>query len=154
MGTRLEPGALAPDFTLSDQDGRPVSLEEFRGRKVVIYFYPADLTPGCTTEACQFSENLQQFRAADVPVLGVSPDDAASHQKFREAHSLAFPLLTDAEHKVMEAYGAWGEKKLYGRASIGVIRSTFLVDETGHILRAWYNVRANGHAEKVLAALC
>lgn len=153
MATRLEPGAPAPDFTLPDQDGRPVSLEELRGRKVVIYFYPADMTPGCTTEACQFNENLQQFRAADVPVLGISPDDAASHQKFREAHGLGFPLLTDADHRVMEAYGAWGEKKLYGRASIGVIRSTFLVDETGHILRAWYNVRANGHAGKVLAEL-
>jgi peroxiredoxin Q/BCP len=118
---------------------------------VVLYFYPKDMTVGCTAEACQFNDNLQQFSAANVAVLGISPDGAASHQKFRAEHGLTFPLLTDADHAVMEAYGAWGEKTLYGKKSVGVIRSTFLIDEEGKVQRAWYSVKANGHAEKVLA---
>ena len=149
---KLEQGWPAPSFTLPDQDGKPVSLEEFRGQKVVVYFYPKDMTAGCTAEACQFNDNLQQFSAANVAVLGVSPDGAESHQKFRAEHGLTFPLLTDADHAVMESYGAWGEKILYGKKSVGVIRSTFLIDEEGKVQRAWYSVKANGHAEKVLAA--
>jgi thioredoxin-dependent peroxiredoxin len=150
---RLAEGDPAPDFTLPDADGASVSLSSFRGRRVVVYFYPADDTPGCTKEACQFNDNLSGFAAADVPVLGISPDDAASHQRFRSKYGLAFPLLTDASHDVMSAYGAWGEKTLYGRKSVGVIRSTFVVGPDGRIERAWHNVRADGHARKVLADL-
>jgi peroxiredoxin Q/BCP len=148
---KLEQGADAPDFTLPDQDGNLVRLKNLRGQKVVVYFYPADMTPGCTAEACQFNDNLQQFKNAQVAVLGVSPDGAESHRKFRERYGLTFPLLTDADHAVMDAYGAWGEKIRYGKTTIGVLRSTFLVDEQGRVARAWYNVRADGHAEKVLA---
>jgi peroxiredoxin Q/BCP len=150
MMGKLEQGSPAPLFTLPDQDGKPVSLDDFRGQKVVVYFYPKDMTPGCTAEACQFNDNLQQFSAANVAVLGISPDGAESHQKFRAEHGLTFPLLTDADHAVMESYGAWGEKTLYGKKSIGVIRSTFLIDEDGKVERVWYSVKANGHAEKVL----
>jgi thioredoxin-dependent peroxiredoxin len=152
MATKLQTGDTAPEFTLPDHDGEPVSLADFKGRKVVVYFYPKDDTPGCTKEACGFNDALAQFTEASVPVLGVSSDDAASHQRFRNKYGLEFPLLTDADHAVMEAYGAWGEKTLYGKKSIGVIRSTFLVDEDGRIQKAWYSVKADGHAEKVLAA--
>ena len=151
--TRLDRGDPAPRFTLSDQDGRPVSLADFAGRSVVVYFYPADDTPGCTKEACQFNDNLAAFDGADVPVLGISPDDADSHLRFREKFGLRFPLLTDSDHAVMTAYGAWGEKTLYGRKTVGVIRSTFVIDGEGTIQRGWYNVRADGHAGKVLAEI-
>jgi peroxiredoxin Q/BCP len=150
---KLDRGDDAPPFTLPDQDGNPVSLEDFKGGKVLVYFYPADDTPGCTKEACQFNDNLAAFQAAGVPVLGVSPDGAVSHQRFRGRYGLRFPLLTDADHQVMDAWGAWGEKVRYGQASIGVLRSTFLVGEHGRIERAWHNVRADGHAAQVLAAL-
>ena len=148
---RLEPGASAPSFTLPDQDGNDVSLADFAGRRVIVYFYSADDTPGCTKEACQFNDNLAAFDAADVPVIGISPDDAESHVRFRKAHGLRFPLLSDPDHAVMERYGAWGEKTLYGRKTVGVVRSTFLVDEQGRVAKAWYNVRSDGHALKVLA---
>jgi len=118
---------------------------------VVVYFYPADDTPGCTVEACQFNDNLAAFDQATVAVLGISADDAASHVRFRQKFDLSFPLLTDHDHSVMTAYGAWGEKTLYGKTVIGVIRSTFLIDEGGVVLRAWYNVRTDGHAARVLA---
>jgi thioredoxin-dependent peroxiredoxin len=147
---RLEAGDKAPAFTLPDQDEKKVSLKDFKGSPVVVYFYPADDTPGCTKEACQFNDNLRAFDRAGVTVLGISPDGAAKHTRFREKYGLRFPLLSDPDHGVMEAYGAWGEKTLYGKKSLGVIRSTFLVDATGKIERAWYNVRADGHAEKVL----
>jgi thioredoxin-dependent peroxiredoxin len=147
---RLEAGDKAPAFTLPDQDENKVSLKDFKGRPVVVYFYPADDTPGCTKEACQFNDNLRAFDRAGVTVLGISPDGAAKHIRFREKYGLKFPLLSDPDHGVMEAYGAWGEKTLYGKKSLGVIRSTFLVGSTGKIERAWYNVRADGHAEKVL----
>lgn len=150
---KLMPGMPAPPFTLPDQDAHPVSLGDFSGGQVVVYFYPADDTPGCTKEACQFNDNLSAFARAGVPVLGVSPDDAASHTRFREKFGLGFPLLSDPEHEVMDAYGAWGEKTLYGRKSVGVIRSTFLVDAEGTVAKAWYNVRSDGHAAKVLAEL-
>jgi peroxiredoxin Q/BCP len=150
---KLDQGATAPSFTLPDQDGRPVSLEEFKGSKVVVYFYPKDDTPGCTAEACQFNDNLHAFQQVGVPVLGISADDGASHRRFQEKYGLRFPLLSDLDHQVMDAYGAWGEKTLYGKTTVGVIRSTFLVDEQGRVERAWYNVKADGHAEKVLAEL-
>jgi len=150
---RLTQGLPAPAFTLPDQDANPVSLADFAGRRVVVYFYPADDTPGCTKEACQFSDNMAAFDRADVPVLGISPDDAASHVCFREKFGLHFPLLSDPDHSVMTAYGAWGEKSLYGRTVIGVIRSTFLIDGQGAVQRVWYNVRADGHASKVLAEI-
>ena len=153
MADKLAPGDKAPGFSLPDQDGNLVSLESFAGSRVLIYFYPADDTPGCTKEACQFNDNLAAFQAANVPVLGISPDPAESHQRFRARYGLRFPLLTDADHSVMEAYGAWGEKTLYGKKSIGVIRSTFLIGPDGRIERAWYNVKADGHAEKVLAEI-
>jgi peroxiredoxin Q/BCP len=150
---KLEQGAAAPAFTLPDQDGNPVSLDAFKGGKVLVYFYPADDTPGCTKEACQFNDNLAGFQAAGVPVIGISPDDAASHQRFRNKYGLRFPLLTDAGHQVMDAWGAWGEKTRYGRTSVGVLRSTFLVDEQGRVARVWHDVKADGHAAKVLAEL-
>jgi thioredoxin-dependent peroxiredoxin len=150
---KLEAGVKAPEFTLPDHDGNPVSLEDFKGGKVLVYFYPADDTPGCTKEACQFNDNLAAFQAAGVPVIGISPDDAESHQRFRNKFGLRFPLLTDVHHQVMDAWGAWGEKTRYGQTTIGVLRSTFLVDEQGRIERAWHNVRADGHAAKVLAEL-
>jgi peroxiredoxin Q/BCP len=150
---QLEEGAQAPTFTLPDQDGNRVSLDDFKGSKVLVYFYPADDTPGCTKEACQFNDNLAGFQAAGVPVIGVSPDDAASHQRFRNKYGLRFPLLTDADHAVMDAWGAWGEKTSYGRSSVGVLRSTFLLDEDGRVERAWRNVKADGHAATVLSQL-
>ena len=149
----LEPGDQAPAFTLPDQDSRPVSLEDFKGRKLLLYFYPADDTPGCTKEACQFNDNLHAFQAAQVPVVGVSPDDAASHQRFRSKFGLQFTLLSDPDHAVADQYGAWGERSRYGQTFVGILRSTFLIDEEGRVERAWYNVRADGHAAKVLEEL-
>jgi len=150
---RLAVGDKGPQFTLLDQDGESVSLGDFVGRRVVVYFYPADDTPGCTKEACQFDAALYRFVGAGVEVLGVSPDGSESHRRFRDRYELKLRLLSDENHSVMEAYGAWGEKTLYGRKSVGVIRSTFLLSHDGTIERAWYNVRADGHAEKVLAAV-
>jgi thioredoxin-dependent peroxiredoxin len=150
---KLEAGDKAPAFALPDQDGKTVSSEDFAGKRFVLYFYPRDDTPGCTKEACQFNDNLHAFAKAKVPVLGVSGDTAEKHQKFRAKYGLTFPLLTDADHSVGEAYGAWGEKTLYGKKSIGVIRSTFLIAADGTIARPWYHVKADGHAAKVLAEL-
>jgi thioredoxin-dependent peroxiredoxin len=150
---KLDAGDKAPAFTLPDQDGAKVSLKDFAGQQVVVYFYPRDDTPGCTKEACQFNDNLRAFAKAKVTVLGISADSADKHQKFREKYGLKFPLLTDADHKVGEAYGAWGEKTLYGKKSVGVIRSTFLIGPDGKVARAWYHVKADGHADKVLAEL-
>ncbi|HXQ59440.1 MAG TPA: thioredoxin-dependent thiol peroxidase [Acidimicrobiales bacterium] len=147
----LDAGDKAPAFTLPDQDGRKVSLKDFAGRQVVVYFYPADDTPGCTKEACQFNDNLKAFEKSDVVVIGISPDGAEKHVKFRNKYGLAFPLLSDPDHKVMEKYGAYGEKTLYGKKTVGVIRSTFLIGPDQKIVRAWHHVRADGHAEKVLA---
>ena len=147
---RLEAGDRAPAFTLPDQDGAKISLRDFAGSPVVVYFYPADDTPGCTKEACQFNDNLRAFDRSGVSVVGVSPDDAESHRAFRARYGLRFPLLSDPIHAAMERYGAWGEKTLYGRKTVGVIRSTFLVGGDGRIVRAWYAVRADGHAAKVL----
>ncbi len=127
-----------------------MSLSDFAGQTVVVYFYPRDDTPGCTKEACQFNDALAKFRRLKVPVIGISPDKQASHVKFRDKYGLKFPLLSDPDHTVMEKYGAWGEKVMYGKPTTGVIRSTFLIDEKGKVARAWYSVKADGHAAKVL----
>jgi peroxiredoxin Q/BCP len=147
---RLQPGDVAPEFTLPDADGEPVSLSSFRGRRVIVYFYPAAMTPGCTKEAVGFRDNLGDLDAAGVTVLGVSPDEPAKLAKFRDRDSLTFPLLADADTKVLRAYGAYGEKKLYGKTMVGVIRSTFIVDAEGRIEKAFYNVKATGHVERLL----
>jgi peroxiredoxin Q/BCP len=151
--TTLAEGDLAPAFSLPDQDGSTVSLGDFAGRRVVVYFYPADDTPGCTKEACQFSDLVDEYAALRVEVLGISPDGGTKHQKFRAKFGLEIALLSDPEHEVMALYGAYGPKTLYGRKTVGVIRSTFLIGPDGKIERAWYNVRADGHAAKVLQAL-
>lgn len=150
---RLAAGEVAPGFTLPDQDGNELSLADLAGRRVVLYFYPKDDTPGCTKEATQFDALEEAFREAETAVVGVSPDGAESHRRFRERYGLSIRLLSDPSHETMAAYGAWGEKTLYGRTSVGVIRSTFLVGPDGRIERAWYGVRSDGHAAKVLQAL-
>ncbi|HET8567351.1 MAG TPA: peroxiredoxin [Candidatus Limnocylindria bacterium] len=146
----LSAGDRAPEFSLPDQDGRTVSSKDLRGKRYILYFYPKDDTPGCTTEARQFNDDLASFDGAQVPVYGVSADDASSHQAFRAKCGLRLPLLTDAGNAVMRAYGAWGERP--GRGE-GVIRSTFLVGPEGEVQRAWYGVKPDGHAKEVLAAL-
>ena len=150
---RLSPGDLAPDFELLDADEQPVSLMQMRGERVVLYFYPAALTPGCTTQACDFRDNLSVLKSADTAVIGISPDQPAKLREFREKHGLTFPLLSDPDHKVLEAYGAWGEKKLYGKTVTGVIRSTIVVDGRGDVEEAFYNVKATGHVAKLLRDL-
>jgi peroxiredoxin Q/BCP len=146
---RLAPGDLAPDFTLPDQDGTPVTLSSLRGQKVVLYFYPAAMTPGCTTEACDFRDNLNSFAGGGVRVVGVSKDDAATLRQFAERDGLNFPLLSDTDLAVQQAYGAWGEKSLYGKTVTGAIRSTFVVDEEGRVEKAMYNVKATGHVARL-----
>ncbi len=146
---RLSPGDPAPAFTLPDADEKPVSLKDFRGRKVVVYFYPAASTPGCTTEACDFRDNLAELNDAGFAVLGISPDKPAKLAKFRDAERLTFPLLSDPDRSVLTSYGAYGEKTMYGKKVTGVIRSTFVVDEQGTIAEAHYNVRATGHVAKL-----
>jgi peroxiredoxin Q/BCP len=147
--TRLAPGDRAPEFTLPDADGKDVSLGDFRGRKVVVYFYPAAMTPGCTTQACDFRDSLDSLAAAGVTVLGISPDKPEKLAKFRERDRLTFPLLSDPDRATLEAYGAFGEKTMYGKKVTGVIRSTFVVDEDGAIEIAQYNVKATGHVAKL-----
>lgn len=151
--TRLTPGDTAPEFSLPADSGGTVALPDFRGRRVIVYFYPAAGTPGCTTEACDFSENLATFADAGVDVVGISPDTPEKLARFREAQGLTFPLLADRDHAVMEAWGAWGEKTSYGRTSVGVIRSTFLVDTEGRIAAAQYGVKATGHVGRLLRDL-
>ena len=146
---RLEPGDEAPDFTLPDADGKQVSLSSLRGQQVIVYFYPAAMTPGCTKEACDFRDSIQSLAASGVTVLGISPDAPAKLAKFRDRDSLNFPLLSDPGHEVEKAYGAYGEKVLYGKKSVGVIRSTFVVDPDGKIARAYYNVKATGHVARL-----
>ena len=147
--SRLSPGDPAPDFELTDADGNPVSLSSFRGQKVVLYFYPAAMTPGCTKEAVDFQDNSAELAKAGYQVVGVSPDTPEKLAKFRDAEHLTFPLLSDADKTVMESYGAYGEKKLYGKTVTGVIRSTFVIDADGAIESAQYNVRATGHVAKL-----
>jgi thioredoxin-dependent peroxiredoxin len=143
--SRLEPGDAAPDFTLDDQDGTPVSLADYRGRKVILYFYPEAATPGCTTEACDFRDNLNSLTGAGFAVLGVSRDAPAKNKRFADDEHLTFPLLSDPDRAVHEAYAVWGEKSMYGKTVTGVLRSTFVIDEEGRIQLAQYNVRATGH---------
>jgi len=149
MAARLSAGDTAPDFTLQDSEGREVSLADFRGRNVVVYFYPAASTPGCTKQACDFRDNIASLQGAGYDVVGVSPDPLPKLVKFAEQESLNFPLLSDADHAVAEAYGAWGEKKNYGKTYEGLIRSTFVVDPEGKLAVAQYNVRATGHVAKL-----
>lgn len=150
---RLEAGDVAPGFALSDEAGETMRLSDFAGRNVVVYFYPADDTPGCTKEACQFTDLYDPFAEVGAEVIGISPDDGRAHSRFRAKYGLRIRLLSDPTHEVMESYGAWGEKTLYGKKSVGVIRSTMLIGPDGRVKRAWYHVRADGHAEKVLAEL-
>ncbi|MER7704242.1 thioredoxin-dependent thiol peroxidase [Kitasatospora sp. NPDC097605] len=153
MSERLQPGDTAPAFTLPDADGNEVSLAGHLGRKVIVYFYPAALTPGCTKQACDFTDNLEVFAGAGYDVIGISPDKPEKLGKFREAEDLKVTLLSDPEKKVLEAYGAFGEKKLYGKTVTGVIRSTVIVDEQGKVEHALYNVKATGHVAKLLRDL-
>jgi peroxiredoxin Q/BCP len=145
MSTTLEKGAPAPSFTLPDESGTPVSLSDFAGRRVIVYFYPAASTPGCTTEACDFRDNLNSLASAGYQVLGVSKDEPEALRRFKDEQGLTFPLLSDPELTVHQAYGAYGEKNSYGRVVTGTIRSTFVVDEQGAVELPLYNVKATGH---------
>jgi len=146
---RLEPGDAAPDFTLADADGGKVTLSSLRGRRVIIYFYPAAMTPGCTKQACDFRDSSSDLSDAGFTVLGISPDGPAKLARFRDTEKLTFPLLSDPERTVLTAYGAYGEKMLYGKKTVGVIRSTFVVGTDGRIERAYYGVKATGHVARL-----
>ena len=147
--SRLTPGDTAPAFILPDADGAPVSLADFRGRKVVVYFYPAAMTPGCTKQACDFRDSLASLSAAGYAVVGISPDKPEKLAKFRERDAVNFPLLSDVDRSVLQAYGAFGEKTMYGKKVTGVIRSTFVIDEQCKVELAQYNVKATGHVAKL-----
>jgi peroxiredoxin Q/BCP len=149
VGDRLSPGDSAPDFTLPADTGAPVTLSALRGRKVIVYFYPAAMTPGCTTQACDFSDSLESLSAQGYTVLGISPDQPEKLARFREKEGLTIALLSDADRAVMTAWGAFGEKKLYGKTVQGVIRSTVVIDEQGTVSHAFYNVKATGHVAKL-----
>jgi peroxiredoxin Q/BCP len=150
---QLKAGDPAPEFTLPDADGNPVSLSDFRGKRVIVYFYPAAMTPGCTTQACDFRDSLTALNGAGVAVIGISPDPVEKLAQFRAQQSLTFPLLSDPDKSVLNAYGAYGEKNNYGKVSLGVIRSTFVVDADGKIEQAQYNVKATGHVAKLRGEL-
>jgi peroxiredoxin Q/BCP len=145
----LAPGDKAPDFTLPTDNGQPLSLESLRGKKVILYVYPAAMTPGCTKQACDFRDSLGSLVAAGYQVVGISPDKPAKLAKFRERDALTFPLVSDSDHTVLTAYGAYGEKQLYGKTVVGVIRSTFVIDEKGTIEKAMYGVKATGHVARL-----
>jgi peroxiredoxin Q/BCP len=149
----IEEGATAPDFTLKSDSGRDVRLSELRGKPVVLYFYPKDDTPGCTKEACAFRDRSSDLQAAGAVDIGVSPDDVASHGKFRDKYALNFPLLADTGHQIADTYGAWREKNMYGKKSMGIQRSTFLIDAAGKVRKVWKKVSVDGHDEDVLQAL-
>ncbi len=149
----LAVGTKAPDFTLNDKDGAPVSLSDFRGKKVVLYFYPKDSTPGCTRQACAFAGAYESFKAVNAVVIGISKDSAASHQKFAEKYALPFVLLSDPERTAIEAYGVWQEKKNYGKVSMGVVRSTYVIGEDGTIEKVMPKVKPDTNAEEILAYL-
>ena len=151
--TPLSEGAEAPDFSLESDSGETVSLSQLRGKPVVLYFYPRDDTPGCTTEACEFRDAWADVKKAGAVVLGVSPDTAASHQKFKSKFRLPFPLLADPDHKVAERYGAWGERSMYGRKFQGILRTTFVIGPDGRIKKVFERVKPKGHAAQVLDAL-
>ncbi|MDH5151345.1 MAG: thioredoxin-dependent thiol peroxidase [Micrococcales bacterium] len=149
MSQRLTPGEQAPDFTLTDAAGEEVTLSGLRGRRVIVYFYPKASTPGCTTQACDFQDRLERLRVDGFEVLGISPDAPAALERFAQKESLGFPLLSDPDHEVAERWGAWGEKKNYGKVYEGLIRSTIVVDADGVVELAQYNVRAKGHVTKL-----
>lgn len=149
----LEAGMKAPDFSLMDQHGNEIKLSDFLGKKVVLYFYPRDNTPGCTRQACAFAQSYDAFRNKDVVVIGVSKDSVASHQKFAEKYNLPFVLISDPELKAIQAYGVWQEKKLYGKVSMGVVRSTFIIDENGMIEKVMPKVKPDTNAEEIMAYL-
>jgi peroxiredoxin Q/BCP len=149
----LDVGSAAPDFTLVNQDDAEVSLTDFSGQWVVLYFYPRDDTPGCTTQACEFTEGIESFKGLNAEVLGCSPDTQEKHRKFIAKHDLKVQLLSDPEHGVMEAYEAWGEKNMYGKVTVGVIRSTVIIDPEGVVAHRWKRVKAKGHAAKVAEVL-
>jgi len=153
MEHKLTEGATAPDFSLRDQDGKTTRLSDFRGRKVLLYFYPKADTPGCTTQSCAVRDARQEFRKLSVATLGISPDTPEDQKKFDVKYSLGFPLLADTDHATADAYGVWGEKNLYGKKSMGIIRSSFLVDEKGAVLRAWYGVKPDETVPKAREAL-
>jgi peroxiredoxin Q/BCP len=147
--TTLSVGDQAPDFSLPDPDGTQVSLKALKGQKAVVYFYPAASTPGCTTQACDFRDNMASLTSAGYAVVGISPDTPEDQRRFRDEQQVPYPLLCDPSREVLEAYGAWGEKKLYGKTVTGVIRSTFVLDEQGRVEKAMYNVKATGHVAKL-----
>jgi peroxiredoxin Q/BCP len=147
--TTLSVGDQAPDFSLPDPDGTQVSLSALKGQKAVVYFYPAASTPGCTTQACDFRDNMASLTSAGYAVVGISPDTPEDQRRFRDEQQVPYPLLCDPSREVLEAYGAWGEKKLYGKTVTGVIRSTFVLDEQGRVEKAMYNVKATGHVAKL-----
>ena len=149
----LEKGTKAPDFTLFDKDGNEVSLSDFSGKKIVVYFYPRDNTPGCTRQACAFAESFKKFKELDAVVIGISKDSVSSHVKFAEKYSLPFVLLSDPEHKVIEAFGAWQEKKNYGKTYFGTVRSTFIIDENGMIEKVMPKVKPDTNAAEILEYL-
>jgi len=149
----LKSGSKAPQFTLESDAGETVSLKDFAGKKVVLYFYPRDSTPGCTREACSFTENISALKKAGAVVLGVSADSVASHQKFKSKYKLAFPLLSDPKKEVIEKYGVWQEKSLYGKKMMGIVRTTFIIDEKGNIVHIFPKVKVDGHTEEVLKKL-
>lgn len=149
----IEEGKKAPAFALKDQDGKTVKLADYAGKPVVLYFYPKDNTPGCTTEACDFRDQHGKLQKAGAVVLGVSPDKETTHAKFAGKFGLPFTLLADTEHAVAEKYGSWGEKSLYGRKFLGIIRSTFLIDPAGKVARVWPKVKVAGHVDEVLEAV-
>lgn len=149
----LQEGAPAPEFTLPDADGNPISLRQFRGKKVVLYFYPKDNTPGCTKEACNFRDNHTAITEQGAVILGISADSPKAHTNFRAKYDLPFMLLSDPDKQVIKAYQAWGEKKMYGKTYEGVIRSTYIIDEDGRIAKVWPKVKPAAHGEEVLAAL-
>jgi thioredoxin-dependent peroxiredoxin len=153
MNDWIEEGTPAPDFSLPADDGTKIKLSALQGNPIVLYFYPKDDTPGCTKEACSFRNLHHDLQKLSAKVLGVSPDDAASHAKFRDKFSLNFPLLVDRDHKVAEKYGAWREKNMYGKKSMGIQRSTFLIDASGRVAKVWKAVKVDGHDEQVVAAL-
>lgn len=149
----LEAGSKAPAFTLTSDEGKKVSLKDLAGKKVVLYFYPRDMTPGCTKEACSFSENISKLQKAGAVVLGVSADSVDSHRKFREKYKLAFNLLSDPDKEVIQKYGVWQEKNMYGKKSMGIVRSTFIIDESGKIAHVFSRVKVDGHTDAVLKKL-
>ena len=153
MGDWIEPGQRAPAFTLTDDDGTTVCLADLKGRPVVVYFYPRDDTPGCTREACAFRDQRTQLKKLGATVLGISTDSVDSHGKFRDKYQLNFPLLADTDHAVAEKYGSWREKNMYGKKSMGIQRSTYLIDADGKVAKVWKAVKVDGHDEQVMAAL-